>query len=160
MMTQGEPFLHRVASELEAHNRAMSTPIADVVRELVDLLGATTVAAIGGVSETRAVQRWMSDREPQRPHVLRCALQAGLWIAAGADREIARAWFHGSNPLLGDQSPMLVLRNGPLHAVQGDVLGAARAFSRRHEGAPSQVRFRGGFGSAERLEARSRRGVG
>jgi hypothetical protein len=158
-MSQEEPFLHRVGSEQEAHNRAMSAPIGEVVRELVDLLGATTVAAIGGVSETRAVQRWMTDREPQRPHVLRCALQAGLAIAAGADREVARAWFHGSNPMLGDDSPMLVLRNGPLHVVQGDVLAAARAFTRRHDGVPSQGRFRAGFGSGAQLEPRRRSGV-
>ncbi len=109
----------------------MSIPIAHVVAELVDLLGATTVAVIGGVGETRAVQRWLTDREPQRPHVLRFALQIGLMIASSTDREIARAWFHGSNPALGDQSPMLVLRNQPLQEVQVHVLAAARAFARR-----------------------------
>jgi hypothetical protein len=32
-----------------AHNNAMAISIAEVVGQLVDLLGATTVAAIGGV---------------------------------------------------------------------------------------------------------------
>ncbi len=109
----------------------MSIPISDVVRDLVDLLGATTVAVLGGVGETRAVQRWMTDREPQRPHVLRFALQVALMIASSTDQELARAWFHGSNPALDDQSPMLVLRNRPLHDVQGIVLSAARAFVKR-----------------------------
>jgi len=130
-MSQEEPFFRSVSSEVDAHNRAMSIPITEVVRELVDLLGATTVAVIGGVGETRAVQRWMTDREPQRPHVLRFALQVAMTIASSADREMARAWFHGSNPALSDQPPMLVLRNQPLHDVQADVLAAARAFSRR-----------------------------
>lgn len=156
-MSQEEPLFRPVSSELDAHNRAMSIPISDVVRELVDLLGATTVAVIGGVGETRAVQRWMTDREPQRPHVLRFALQVGMTIASSADREIARAWFHGSNPALRDQSPMLVLRNQPLHEIQAAVLGAARAFSRRQNA--SQVECPDGFGSDGPLEPRSRDGV-
>ncbi len=130
-MSLEESSFRAVRNDVDAHNRAMSIPIAHVVAELVDLLGATTVAVIGGVGETRAVQRWLTDREPQRPHVLRFALQIGLMIASSTDREIARAWFHGSNPALGDQSPMLVLRNQPLQEVQVDVLAAARAFARR-----------------------------
>ena len=103
----------------------------EVVAELVDLLGATTVAVIGGVTETRAVQQWMVDREPQRPHVLRFALQLGLMISSLADKQIAVAWFHGSNPRLGDRSPMMLLRMKDLSEVQGPMLEAARAFARR-----------------------------
>ena len=62
-------------TDLSAHSHAMELPIADVVSELIDLLGATTVAVIGGVRETRAVQQWTNGREPQRQHVLRFALQ-------------------------------------------------------------------------------------
>jgi hypothetical protein len=130
-MSVEEPAFRSIRTDVDAHNRAMSIPISDVVRDLVDLLGATTVAVLGGVGETRAVQRWMTDREPQRPHVLRFALQVALMIASSTDQELARAWFHGSNPALDDQSPMLVLRNRPLHDVQGIVLSAARAFVKR-----------------------------
>ncbi|GAC1400737.1 MAG: hypothetical protein NVS2B8_21880 [Vulcanimicrobiaceae bacterium] len=115
----------------DAHAHAMSLPISDVVRELVDLLGATTVAVIGGVTETRAVQQWMSGREPQRQHLLRFTLQIATMIATAVDREVAQAWFHGSNPRLGDQAPMFVLRNEPLAEVQGKLLEAARAFAKR-----------------------------
>jgi len=109
----------------------MEIPIEDVVRELVDLLGATTVAVIGGVRETRAVTQWLSGRAPQRQHVLRFALQLGTMIASHADREIARAWFHGSNPHLDDRIPMLMLRDGTLHEIQGPMLTSARAFAAR-----------------------------
>lgn len=109
----------------------MGLPISAVVRELVDLLGATTVAVIGGVTETRAVQQWMTDREPQRQHVLRFALQIATMIASHTDREVAQAWFHGTNPRLADRSPMFVLRNEPLLETQGALLDAARAFARR-----------------------------
>ena len=109
----------------------MEIPIEEVVRELVALLGATTVAVIGGVKETRAVTQWLEGRAPQRPHVLRFALQLGSMIATHADREIARAWFHGSNPQLGDATPMMLLRDGELQDIHGRLLAATRSFADR-----------------------------
>ena len=117
-----------------AHDHAMSLPINEVVRELTDVLGATTVAVIAGVSETRAVAQWMTGREPQRPHVLRFALQISRTIAGAGDGELARAWFHGCNPRLNDSSPMLLLREKPLAEVQGPIAAAARIFALRDEG--------------------------
>ena len=116
-------------SDLDAHDHAMVIPIVEVVRELVDLLGATTVAVIGGVKETRAVQQWMTDREPQRPHTLRFALQLASMISAVGERSLAQAWFHGSNPRLNDKVPMLMLRDGDLNEIQGPLLDSARAFA-------------------------------
>ena len=121
------PVLEDVAS----HNHAMSIDIREVVEQLVDLLGLTTVAAIGGVAETRAVQQWMAGREPQRPNVLRFALQIAMMIATVEDRGVARAWFQGSNPQLGDRVPLMLLRNEPLEEIQGQIMAAARAFAAR-----------------------------
>ena len=126
-----KPILDPPNTDFDAHDHAMATPIRRVVAELVELLGATTVAAIGGVTETRAVAQWMVDRDPQRPHVLRFTLQIASMIAARADHEIMRAWFHGSNPRLDDRSPIQLLRNEPLHEIQGALLSASRAFARR-----------------------------
>ena len=109
----------------------MGLSIHGVVRELTELLGATTVAVIGGVTETRAVHQWMDDRVPQRTHVLRFALQIATMIASVAERDVARAWFHGSNPRLGDRSPMFMLRDQKLAEIQFELLGAARAFVKR-----------------------------
>jgi hypothetical protein len=118
-------------SDLEAHEHAMAISIGQVVRELSDLLGATTVAVIGGVHETRAVAQWMNGRGPQRPHVLRFALQIANMITAPNDGEVARAWFHGSNPHLNDASPITLLRDCPLTEIQAPLLKAARAFALR-----------------------------
>ncbi len=107
----------------------MSAPIAEVVGELVAILGATTVAVVGGVKETRAVQQWCEGRTPQREHVLRFALQLARMLTSHADREFAVAWFHGSNPHIGDGVPMLLLRSAPLSEIQGPLLRAARAFA-------------------------------
>lgn len=120
-----------VRGDVGAHEHAMEIPIEDVVRELVALLGATTVAVVGGVKETRAVTQWLSGRAPQRPHVLRFALQLGSMIANQGTNEIARAWFHGSNPQLGDAIPMMLLRDGELRDIQSPLLAAARSFAAR-----------------------------
>lgn len=120
-----------VLNDVDAHGHAMDTPIKAVVAELIDLLGAPLVAVIGGVGETRAVMQWMGDRKPQRPNVLRFALQIATMIARSADREMARAWFEGSNPHLSDATPALLLRDRPLEDIQPNLMTAAREFASR-----------------------------
>jgi hypothetical protein len=131
-MSSGAPERTVTLSDLDSHSHAMEMPIADVVKELVDLLGLTVVALIGGVTETRAVQQWTAGRKPQRPNVLRFALQLATMIALQADREMARAWFEGSNPHLDDASPALLLRNAALPDVQAPLMAAARSFASRN----------------------------
>lgn len=126
----------RFTSDKNAHEHAMSMSIAQVVQELEALLGATMVAEIGGVSETRAVAQWKAGREPQRPHVLRFALQIAVMIVNRTDQEIARAWFHGSNPHLEDASPLALLRDRRLSEIQGTLLRAAREFATRRDHDP------------------------
>lgn len=109
----------------------MSAPIEDVVHQLTDILGAPAVAIIGGVGETRAVAQWMNGRIPQRPHVLRFALQLTLMLIHPDDGQMARAWFHGSNPHLDDQIPLTLLQARPLHEIQPALLAAARSFASR-----------------------------
>lgn len=94
-------------------------------------MGVPTVAVIGGVKESRAVLQWATDREPQRPHVLRFALQIAAMLSNAADKEFAKAWFHSPNPRLGDRVPMFILRDVPLEEAQGEMLDAARAFASR-----------------------------
>jgi hypothetical protein len=131
-MSGGAPERTATLSDHDSHNHAMEMPIADVVRELVDLLGLTIVAVVGGVSETRAVQQWISGRKPQRQNVLRFALQLATMIAAEGDGEMARAWFECSNPHLDDSSPALLLRNASMVDVQGPLMAAARSFASRN----------------------------
>jgi len=118
-------------NDREAHADAMSLPINAVVSRLITLLGATTVAVIGGVTETRAVAQWTDGRVPQRPNVLRFALQIAMMIGSEEDVDVIRAWFAGSNPYLDDQVPMLMLRDKPLNDISGPIMAAARAFASR-----------------------------
>ncbi len=116
----------------EAHGEAMSLSMERVVASLAELVGATTVAELSGVQETRAVQQWIAGtRQPQRPHVLRFALQMALMISTVTSRELAQAWFHGSNPQLNDLTPVAVLRDQPLESVQVPLMVAARSFASR-----------------------------
>ncbi|MFZ0573131.1 MAG: hypothetical protein WA304_00995 [Candidatus Cybelea sp.] len=124
----------RILTAGEAHNEAMSLPIPTVVESLVGLLGATTVAEIAGVKETRAVQQWASgEREPQRSHVLRFALQLAMMISTVTSRHMAGAWFHGANPHLDDQIPIVLLRDQPLESIQVRLMAAVRSFASRNE---------------------------
>ena len=118
---------------IDAHGHAMEISIRRVVEELVTYLGATTVAALAGVKETRAVQQWIEGREPQRPHLLRFALQLVSMIARPEQPDLARAWFYGSNPMLADLTPIVLFRTRPLDEIQVDLLNAARSFAAREE---------------------------
>ena len=122
-----QPFL----TAEDAFTQAMSLPISDIVRLLLQTLDPTTIAVIAGVQETRAVNSWLTGREPQRPQVLRFALQLAAMIANASDHEVCKAWFHGSNPNLDDRVPMIMLRDQPLAEIQRDLLGAARLFAAR-----------------------------
>lgn len=127
-----DAYLAEILSGHEAHSRAMAMPMTVVVQQLSDLLGAPAVAAIGGVRETRAVAQWSAGkREPQRPHVLRFALQLASMISTIASRDLARAWFHGSNPMLEDRTPLTMLRDYPLEDVQVPLMVAVRSFAAR-----------------------------
>jgi hypothetical protein len=121
------PFL----TAAEAHTQAMSLPIRDIVAHLLHFLDATTIAVIAGVGETRAVNGWLNGREPQRPQVLRFALQLAAMIASTGNAEVCKAWFHGSNPHLDDRVPMILLRESRLPEVQPLLLAAARLFAAR-----------------------------
>jgi hypothetical protein len=115
----------------------MEIPIAEVVKELVAFLGLTTVAALAAVKETRIVQRWIDGTQPQSEHVLRFALQLVSMVAPAGGPGLARAWFHGSNPALGDQTPIALFRSRPFDEVRPLLLNAARVFAGR-DGQPAE----------------------
>lgn len=117
--------------DYEAHTRAIRLPLPEVVTELGRILGLKLTAYLGSVKETRAVSEWAAgSREPSAgvQRRLRLALQVSDAIARVDGDEVARAWFQGLNPQLGDRSPARLLREGDLDEVGPDVVGAVRAF--------------------------------
>ena len=45
--------------DLAAHRRAVQASFAEIVAELVQILGKKLTAYIGGVKDTRVIERWM-----------------------------------------------------------------------------------------------------
>ena len=83
------------------------------------------------MKQTRAVNGWADGvREPSEAvqRRLRLAFQIAEAIAEVDGAEVARAWFQGLNPQLGDRSPARLLREGDLDEVGPEVIGAGRAF--------------------------------
>ena len=103
----------------------MTTP--EIVATLVDGLGPTMVALVANVRDRRLPHRWRSGtitpRVVDELH-LRSAMVAWQTIEVSDGPNVARAWFVGSNPRLGDTSPCMALRDGRF----ADVAAAARAF--------------------------------
>jgi hypothetical protein len=83
----------------------------EVVRELVDLLGARLTAVIGNVTDTRHVRAWENKEQvPQRFDALKAALQGARVISDVEGKDAARGWFSGCNASFEFKAPADVLR--------------------------------------------------
>lgn len=119
MPTQAAVSSHAETTRLDVH---------ELVRRLNSHLGATLVAALAGVRDSKLPYRWAKPDGPT-PNVeaeerLRAAHRAWLMLADAESDHVARSWFVGANPLLGEVPPVIALRDGEVQAV----LRAADAF--------------------------------
>lgn len=119
--------------DLAAHEAATRAEPTEVVSFLRELLGVRLVAVIAGVGETRAVHDWAEGKREIRNPVtlprLRLTYQVAHLIAAVESAGVAQAWMQGMNPVLDDQSPAMLLREGDLDEVGPKVIAAARQFA-------------------------------
>jgi hypothetical protein len=116
-----------VAKALEASCRL---PVAAVVKELAEVLGTPATALIGGVKNARSVYQWLAgERQPERLHALRFALQLMYVLRAGGenDRTIA-AWFDALNVRLGDATPVAQLAASAFPEHRPSIMTAALEF--------------------------------
>lgn len=56
-----------------------------------------------------------------------------MMISTVTSRHMAGAWFHGANPHLDDQIPIVLLRDQPLESIQVRLMAAVRSFASRAE---------------------------
>lgn len=109
------------------HAQAMRTPASELVRELLDHLGPTVVAALAGVRDRKQPYKWAADgSQPRQESLARLQVGYRVWsmIAAADGANVARAWFIGANPRFDERPPYLVIREDQF----GDVVAAAEEF--------------------------------
>lgn len=112
----------------DQHIRTTLLNVHELVRQLNAHLGPTLVAALAGVRDRKLPLKWATPdgptprAEPER----RLRMAHRLWghLSAAENEHVARAWFIGANPRLGEESPVMKLREGDLPAV----MNAAKAF--------------------------------
>jgi hypothetical protein len=123
-LAQSSPAFHAYRDALR-----YSTP--QVVTELVEVLGRKLTAYLGGVKDTRALNRWMEGGQiyGDAEQRLRLAFQVARTLSHEEQASVVQGWFMGMNPELGDRSPIRLLREEPLEKCGPEVLSAARAFA-------------------------------
>jgi len=117
--------------DLAAHRRAVQASFSEIVAELVEILGKKLTAYVGGVKDTRAVERWMQggtepyrDAEPR----IRLAYQIAKTLSEHDSARVVQAWFIGLNPELQDRTPIRLLKDEDVEKVGPELLNAMRAF--------------------------------
>ena len=116
--------------DLFAHREALRLPAAKVVEKLVEIVGRKLTAYIGGVKDSRAVDRWIAGGElyGDAETRLRFAFQVARTLSEHDSPAVVQAWLTGVNPELGDRVPLRLMRENEIDAVAPAVLSAARAF--------------------------------
>lgn len=101
--------------------RTDAAPTRTLARHLMADLGPTLVSTLAGSKDSRAATGWGSPDGPlPSTHAalrLECAYDAWQRVSAAEGDDVARAWFVGANPWLGDDSPVTAIREGRFDEV-------------------------------------------
>lgn len=121
-----------MSNEPIASNHSEAPPLSlddhELVRRLNSHLGTTIVATLAGVHDSKLPYRWAKPDgpKPNEEELLRLQVAHKIWIMVSdaESTDVARSWFVGNNPLLGEVAPFVALREGDVETV----LLAAQAF--------------------------------
>jgi hypothetical protein len=105
----------------------LSADHTQIARHLNTHLGPTLVALLADVPDRRLPRRWAEgDATPTDSSEARLVAAHHAWqeIASAETDHIARAWFIGTNPQLGELAPVEALRLG----CTAQVMAAASQF--------------------------------
>jgi hypothetical protein len=112
----------------DSHAETTRLDIHEVARRLNSHLGPTLVAVLANVKDPKLPHKWAkADGSVPRAESYRRLLAAHrVWsdISNAESDSVARSWFIGANPRLGEASPVMALREG----MEKEVLAAAKAF--------------------------------
>lgn len=112
----------------QTHGRTARMDIHQVVRELNDALGPTLVAALSGIKDRKQPSRWASPTGPVPGAASQQRLQLAHseWtrVRAQEGEHVARSFFIGGNPMLGEDTPITAIREDR----SADLVAAVDAF--------------------------------
>lgn len=117
-----------IGIDIGTHEETTRLDLDQVVQHLLTHLGPTLVALLAGVNDRKLPGKWASKAVRPRPEPekrLRAAHRAWMSVATSETDHVARAWFIGANPRLGEDSPIEALREGRVK----EVLSAANHFT-------------------------------
>lgn len=99
---------------IAGHSETARLDIHELVRRLNNHLGPLLVAALAGSKDKKLPHKWAKPDGPTPGPAFQKRLQLAhrVWISiADAETEaIARAWFIGGNPFLGENTPITAIR--------------------------------------------------
>jgi hypothetical protein len=115
---------------LKPHRESLTLTFPELVEQLTNSIGRKLTAYVAGVTDVRALDRWIGGRQPygSTESRLRLTFQVVHTLLEHDSPKIVQAWLMGVNPELGDRVPIRLLREGDIASVAPDVLAAARAF--------------------------------
>lgn len=125
------PTADEVRALLErAHKRSVQLPAAEQAAFVRDVLGARLAAASLGLKDTRTLQSWAGGGQikgPDQGHRLQALYRAAYAVAEGFSPAVAAAFLRGSNPILEDRAPAMVLADDDPAEAEPRVVAAVEA---------------------------------
>lgn len=113
---------------IATHGQTARLDIHEIVRQLNMHLGPTLVAALAGTKDRKMPIRWAKADGPTPGTDFNRRLQLAhrVWTSvSGAEGDhVARSWFIGGNPHLGEDTPLTGIREDR----DREVVAAAEAF--------------------------------
>ena len=116
----------RSGADRAAHKRSVGLSVAEIAAVLQAQLGQVLLGVISG-KNARTLARWThaTVRPPRASEkLLRDTFQVLEILCSVCSPDVARAWFMGMNPDLGDASPVEALSEGRSR----EVMAAARSY--------------------------------
>lgn len=113
-----------------AYRASVRDDTAAIARWLLDHLGQRVTTVGLGLRDASVARRYARGEvhPPQeREARLRLLYRVARTVAEAYDADTARAFLTGSNPQLGDRSPLLIIADEPAEQAGPEVIGAARA---------------------------------
>lgn len=113
-----------------AHKRSVQTPPAEQAAFVQQVLGGRLAAASLGLKDTRTLGSWARGgpiKGVDAGHRLQVLFRVASAIEEAFTPAVAAAFLRGSNPLLGDRAPMLVLADEPPTETEPRLVAALEA---------------------------------